>query len=155
MTSVSAMLPAPPTVTHAIWTAGAGRANAGGAATQPMINSPEMRSLVRMCPPGRGGRGSLGEWRSRPLEWYFRSGSRRACDADGHRRRAAGVGGLLRPVRLRDRRRPVPRVAAAARGAAALLQREVRLLCVEPVRRRRRLLDGLEDLHLQPRDPPR
>ena len=44
---------------------------------------------------------------------------------------------LLRPVRLRDRRRPVPDLAAAPRRAAALLQRAVRLLRAEPLRRRR------------------
>ena len=44
---------------------------------------------------------------------------------------------LLRPVRLRHRHRPVPDLEAAPRRAAALLQREVRLLRAEPLRRRR------------------
>ena len=57
---------------------------------------------------------------------------------------------LLRPVRLRDRRRPVPGVEADARRGAALLQREVRLLRGEPVRRRRAVLGRLAHLPLGP-----
>ena len=55
---------------------------------------------------------------------------------------------VLRPVRLRDRRRPVPGLAAAARRGAALLQRAVRLLRAEPLRRRRARPRRLEDLQL-------
>ena len=44
---------------------------------------------------------------------------------------------LLRPVRRRDQRRSVPGVPPAARGSAALLQRAVRLLRGQPLRRRR------------------
>ena len=43
---------------------------------------------------------------------------------------------VLRPLRLRHRRRPLPGLEAAARRGAALLQREVRLLRHQPVRRR-------------------
>ena len=43
---------------------------------------------------------------------------------------------VLRPLRLRDRRRPLPGLEAAARRGPALLQREVRLLRHQPVRRR-------------------
>ena len=43
----------------------------------------------------------------------------------------------VRPVRRRDRRRPVPGVPPAPRGGAALLQRAARLLRAEPLRRRR------------------
>ena len=44
---------------------------------------------------------------------------------------------VLRPVRRRDQRRSVPGVPPAARGGAALLQRAVRLLRGQPLRRRR------------------
>ena len=50
---------------------------------------------------------------------------------------ATDVRPLLRPVRLRDRRRPVPGLEAAPGRAPALLQRAVRLLRPEPLRRRR------------------
>ena len=62
---------------------------------------------------------------------------------------------LLRPVRLRDRHGPVPDLEADARRGAALLQREVRLLRVEPLRRRREALRRLGDVPLRPRLHPR
>ncbi len=43
---------------------------------------------------------------------------------------------VLRPVRPRDRRRSVSGVEAHARRSTAVLQREVRVLCAEPLRGR-------------------
>src|SRR5438093_3437428 len=59
-----------------------------------------------------------------------------------------GLGRLLRPVRLRDRFGSLPPLEAAARRASALLQRALRLLRSQPIRRRRAELGRLEDLHL-------
>ena len=47
---------------------------------------------------------------------------------------------VLRPIRFRHRRQPVPGLEAHARRGAAVLQREVQLLRVEPIRRRRAAL---------------
>ncbi len=58
---------------------------------------------------------------------------------------------LLRPVRLRDRLRSVPDLEAAPRGAPALLQRALRLLRPEPLRRRRARPGRLEDVTARPR----
>ena len=61
---------------------------------------------------------------------------------------------LLRPLRRRAERRPLPDVSAAARRSAAVLQRAARLLRAEPVRRRRPRDRRLPDLQLgQGRDP--
>ena len=60
---------------------------------------------------------------------HRRSMPKPGCSVDGR--------ALLRPVRLRDRLGPVPDLVAAPRRVTALLQREVRLLRAEPVRRRR------------------
>ncbi len=62
---------------------------------------------------------------------------------------------LLRPVRRRDQRRSVSGVPPAARGGAALLQRAVRLLRGQPLRRRRARPQGPRDVHLRPRRDPR
>ena len=61
-------------------------------------------------------------------------------------------GSLLRPVRLRHRLRPVSGVATAPRGGAALLQRALRLLRAEPLRRRETRPRRLEDVQLRARD---
>ncbi len=50
------------------------------------------------------------------------------------------------PFDLRDRRRSVPGVETDAGRSAAVLQREVQLLCAESVRRRRARTPGLADL---------
>src|ERR1700691_2547202 len=57
--------------------------------------------------------------------------------------------GLLRPVRPCDRRRSLPGLETAAGRSADLLQRAVRLLRADPLRRRRKGPGGLEDLHLR------
>ena len=49
---------------------------------------------------------------------------------------ASAVDVVLRPLRFRDRRRSLPGLEAAAGRGAAVLQREVQLLRVEPLRRR-------------------
>ena len=61
---------------------------------------------------------------------------------------------VLRPVRLRDRRRSVPGVEADARRSAAVLQRQVQLLCAESLRRRGTCAAGLADVSVGPRAPP-
>ena len=58
---------------------------------------------------------------------------------------------VLRPVRRRPERRPVPDVRPDPRGGAALLQRTARLLRTEPIRRRRRRPSRSRDVQLCPR----
>ena len=60
------------------------------------------------------------------------------------------AGPLLRPLRLRDRRRSVPGLEAAARRGPPLLEREVRVLRAQPLGGRRHGPARLEDLHLGP-----
>ena len=62
---------------------------------------------------------------------------------------------LLRPLRRRDQRRSVSGVPPAARRGAALLQRAVRLLRGQPLRRRRARPQGPRDVHLRARRDPR
>ena len=79
-------------------------------------------------------------FRRRYLKGARRSGKTRPCRAARRPR--------LRPVRRRHRRRPARRVAPAPRRSAALLQRAVRLLRAEPVRRRACRVARLADLQL-------
>ena len=62
---------------------------------------------------------------------------------------------LLRPLRLRDRHRPLPDLEASARRTPALLQRPLRLLRGESLRGHRPVLDRLADLQLGQGNGPR
>ena len=62
---------------------------------------------------------------------------------------------LLRPVRRRHQRRPVPDVRPPPRGGADLLQRAPRLLGAVAPRRRRKGARRLEDVHQHPQRHPR
>ena len=60
----------------------------------------------------------------------------------------------FRPVRRRAHRRPVSDVRAPARRGAALLQRRIRLLRAEPIRRRQQGAGRPRHLQLRPRRDP-
>ena len=72
-----------------------------------------------------------------------------ATDDHDERRR------LLRPVRLRDRHRSLPDLEATPGREPPLLQRALRLLRGQPLRRRRSLLHGLGNLHFEQGHPAR